>query len=403
MSLLATPQAPKDLSYIGVTNWRDRRRIFGIAQSDRLQHLYVIGQTGTGKSTLLENLIKQDIEAGRGLAFLDPHGDSVSRLVRELPASRRPDLVYLDVPDIRSTVGFNPLEAVPVSQRALAASGIIEAFRNLWTTAWGARMEHILRNALLTLLDQPESTLDDLPRLFFEDRFREAAIRRITHPAVKAFWVREFAGYASRNKAEALSPIQNKLGAFLSQPPLYKVLTQARAGYRMRGLLDEGRIFLVNLAKGKIGGDGASLLGALIVSRLGLAGLSRADTPEDQRRPFFVYLDEFQSFTTISVASMLSELRKYRVGLNLAHQFMSQIPVEVRDAVLGNVGTMITFRLGPVDARLLVRQFGPEVGELDLANLPDHSVYVRLMVSGRISSTFSADTLPPYRPQAEGG
>lgn len=397
MRFTFTPPSPEDLTYLGITNWRDRRRIFGIRQADRLQHLYVIGQTGTGKSTLLENLIRQDVEAGHGLAFLDPHGDAISRLARDLPASRRQDLVYLNVPDPQSPIGFNPLEAVPLEQRALAASGIVEAFRNVWTTAWGARLEHILRNAILTLLDQPSSTIADLPRLFFEERFRKEAMTRITHPVVRQFWAQEFSGYASRNKAEALSPIQNKLGAFLAQPPLYKVLTRPRSGYTLRGLLDEGKVFLVNLAKGRIGGDGAALLGALIVSRLGLAGLSRADIPEETRRPFFVYLDEFHSFTTLSVATMLSELRKYGVGLILAHQYVSQVQPEVRDAILGNVGTMIAFRVGPVDARLLERQFGPEVNDLDLANLPNHNIYIRLMVQGRITPTFSADTLPPYR------
>jgi len=383
------------LLILGRTNWRDRRRVFGIREVDRFQHVYAIGQTGTGKTTLLANLIWQDIMRGHGVAFLDPHGDTVEELVARLPKRRRADLVYLNVPDPSSAVGFNPLEAVPLEQRALAASGIVEAFKNVWGNTWGPRLEHILRNALLTLLDQPEATLADLSKLFTDDKFLKEALPRVTHPAVRDFWYTEFGRYPARYRIEALAPIQNKLGAFLSQPPLYRVLTRKNSGYTLRTLLDEGRVLLVNLAKGRIGGDGAALLGAMIVSRIGLAGLSRADQPEETRRPFWVYLDEFQSFTTLSVASMLSELRKYRLGMTLAHQYLDQMEPEVQSAVFGNVGTMLVFRVGPLDTRLLIRLFAPEFEELDLANLPNHQVVVRLTVQGEVARPFSAQTLRP--------
>lgn len=387
--------AQRSLLILGRTNWRDRTRLFGMREEDRFQHLYVIGQTGTGKTTLLENLIWQDLKSGRGLAFLDPHGDSVEALVRRFPAERKSSLIYLDVPDEKTGLGFNPLEAVPLESRALAASGIVEAFRNVWGTTWGPRLEHILRNALLTLLDQPEATLADLPRLFTDMPYLRVAVGRVTHPATREFWTKEFAAYPPRYRIEAIAPVQNKLGAFLSQPPLYRLLTRPRAGYSLRDVMDRGGAFLVNLAKGRIGGDGASLLGSLIVSHLSLMGLSRTDTPEESRVPFFVYLDEFHSFTTLSLAGMLSELRKYRVGLTLSHQYMAQLEPEVKDAVLGNAGTIITFRIGPEDARIIERQFEPEFTAEDLINLPNHNVYVRMLVEGEIARPFSATTLPP--------
>jgi len=393
---------PDHLLFLGRTNWRDRVKPFGIHAGDRMAHLYVIGQTGTGKTTLLQNLIWQDLKRGHGLAFLDPHGDAVEDLVRRFPPERRDDLVYLDVTDPNLTLGFNPLENVPVQYRALAASGIIEAFKNVWDTTWGPRLEHILRNALLCLLDQPEATLADIPRLFADKEYREAAIERLTHPATRDFWLKEFAAYPYRYRIEALAPVQNKLGAFLAQPPLYRLLTRPRAGYRLRDIMDNRRVFLVNLSKGKIGADGAALLGSLIVSRLGLAGVSRTNVPEEGRMPFYVYLDEFHTFTTLSIAGMLSELRKYRVGLILAHQYVFQLDEEVKHAVLGNVGTLVCFRVGPEDARILGSQFAPEFEELDLSNLPNHSCYVRLLVHGEVARPFSATTLEPLWKPASG-
>jgi hypothetical protein len=385
----------ENLLILGRTNWRDRLRLFGVHPDDRFAHVYLVGQTGTGKTTLLQNMIWQDIVAGAGLAFLDPHGEAVEALVTAYPVGRRQDLLYLDITNPNCETGFNPLETVPLEQRALAASGIVEAFRNVWGTTWGPRLEHILRNALLTLLDQPAATLADLSRLFTDDRFRKEALTRITHPTNLEFWLREFAAYPYRYRIEALAPVQNKLGAFLAQPPLHRVLTRKTSGYSLREVLDRRKVLLVNLAKGKIGGDGASLLGSLIVSRLGLAGLSRADMPEASRPPFFLYLDEFHTFTTLSLASMLSELRKYRVGLVLAHQFMAQLQPEIRHAILGNVGTIVCFRIGPEDALILERQFEPEFGKYDLTNLPNRSCYVRMLVHGEVARPFSASTLSP--------
>lgn len=379
---------------LGRTNWRDRQCLFGMRQKDRLQHLYIIGQTGTGKTTLLQNLIWQDLKCVRALAFIDPHGDAIQELMRHFPENRQSDLLQLDLTDRESRLGFNPLAKVPVEQRALAASGIVEAFRNIWQgVAWGARLEHILRNALLTLLDQPSATLADLPSLFTSKSYREKAIVHLTHPATEQFW-QEFAKYPPRYRSEAIAPVQNKLGAFLSQAPLYRVLARSEDDLELRKLLDEGKVLLVNLAKGVIGADGASLLGSLLVSSIALAGLSRADTPESLRSPFYLYLDEFQSFSTRAFADMLSELRKYGIGLVLAHQYVAQLDPEVRSAVLGNVGSMVAFRIGPEDARTLARQFGPEFDALDLVRLPNHDCYLRLLVKGQSTLPFSATTLP---------
>ena len=376
-------------------NFRDNRRPFGIRRADRRAHLYVIGKTGTGKSTLLETLIRQDIEAGVGLALLDPHGDLVERVLATIPASRQRDLTYFDVPDATRPLGFNPLERVAPTKRALAASGLLEVFKKIWAESWGPRLEHILRNALLALLDQPEATLADVLRLLADRDFRQRVSERVANAAVRDFWLREFETYPRNFRAEAVAPIQNKVGAFLTHPVLQRIVTQTKSAFDLRRVMDEGQLLVVNLAKGKIGEDAAALLGAMLVSRIGLTALSRAEVPEAERRDFYVYLDEFHSFTTLSLANMLSELRKYRVNLVLAHQYLSQLDLQVRDAILGNVGTMIAFRLGLADAEILEKEFAPEVGALDLVNLPNYQIYLKLMIDGTVSRPFSAETVMP--------
>ena len=377
------------------TNFRDMRKSFGIKQADRRSHMYIIGKTGTGKSTLLETMARQDIVNGNGLALLDPHGDLVERLVASVPTERKRDLIYFNVPDTTQSLGFNPLEGVPPASRPLAASNMLEAFKKIWIDSWGPRLEHILRNALLALLDQPEATLADVLRLLDDKNFRQRAAERVANPPVRQFWLKEYESYPARFRAEAIAPVQNKVGAFLANPILRNILTQPKSDFDLRQVVDDGKILLVNLAKGRLGEDAAALLGALLVSRLGLAALSRADTPESVRRDFHLYLDEFQSFTTLSLATMLSELRKYHVGLVLAHQYLSQLDPQVRDAVLGNVGTMITCRVGSTDAELLEQEFGPEFSRRDLVRLPNYTIYIKLMVDGTVSRPFSAEILRP--------
>src|SRR5205809_2489365 len=291
------------VTYFARTDFRDHRKIFGIRQADRRAHMYLIGKTGTGKSTLLETMIAQDVRDGQGLALLDPHGDLAERVLGGVPAERRDDLIYFNVPDVSKPLGFNPLERVAPGKRPLAASGVLEVFKKIWIDTWGPRLEHILRNALLALLDQPEATLADVLRLLDDKAFRRSAMVHVVNTAVRDFWLREYESYPARFRVEAIAPIQNKVGPFLANPVLNGILTQMRSTFDLRQVMDERRILLVNLAKGKIGEDTAGLLGALLVSRIGLAALSRADMPEEERRDFHVYLDEFQNFTKMSLAN----------------------------------------------------------------------------------------------------
>ncbi len=385
------------VAFFARTNFRNQRKLFGIRQADRLQHMYIIGKTGTGKSTLLETLMREDLRLGNGFALLDPHGDLVERVRAAVPSERAGDLIDFDVPNARAPLGYNPLSGVPVAKRSLAASGILEVFKKLWPDFWGPRLEHILRNALIALLDQPEATLADILRLFDDRAFRRRVAERVHNARVRDFWLREFEGYPVRFRAEAVAPVQNKVGAFLADSVLHGILTQTKSAFDFRQVMDERKILLVNLAKGMLGEDPASLFGALLVSGLGVAALSRAAMPDSERREFFLYLDEFQTFTTLSLASMLSELRKYRVGLALAHQHLSQLELPVRDAILGNVGTTISFRLGLADAEILEKEFWPEFRARDLVGLPNYQGYVRLMVDGRVRKGFSADLIPSPR------
>ena len=379
------------ITYFAQTNFRNEAKPFGIKKADRRSHMYVIGKTGTGKSTLLETLIRQDIVNGEGLALLDPHGDLVEKVLRAVPDKNKGDLIYFNVPD--NPLGFNPLEKVAPEKRTLAAAGLLDAFKKIWADSWGPRLEHILRNAFLALLDQPEATLADVLRLLDDLTFRREICSRVYNSQVRDFWLREYENYPIRLRAEAIAPIQNKVGAFLTDPVLNRILTQKRSDFDLRHVMDEGKILLVNLAKGKIGADASSLLGALLVTKIGLAGLSRADVPEETRRDFYLYLDEFQNLATLSLANMLSELRKYRVNMVLSHQYLSQLDPQVKDAILGNTGTIISFRLGLTDAEMLAGEFYPFFSARDLINLPNYHIYLRLMIDGVVSQPFSAGTL----------
>lgn len=387
--------APHAISYFANTNARVPDRRFGIKQSDRLHHVYVIGRTGTGKSTLLETLALQDMESGRGVAVIDPHGDLVDRLVQAVPEGRKNDLRYFNAPDDTQPFGYNPLRGVRADKVPLAASGLLDAFKKLWSDAWGTRMEHVFRNALYALIEYGEASLPDVLQLLTHPGFRAKVMQRVANEQVRMFWLQEFPHYNPRYRQEAIAPIQNKVGALLADPRLYRILVGPSVDLHFRKLMDESRILLVNLAKGRFGEDSANLLGAILVSTLGLAALSRADLDPERRRPFFIYVDEFQSFTTLAVANMISEVRKYGVGLVLAHQHLFQLEEDVRHAVLGNVGTVIAFRIGPEDARVMAREFAPKFSPEDLVNLPNHDIYLKLMIDGTPSPPFSATTLSP--------
>ena len=383
------------ITYFARTNFRHHQQLFGIRRADRRFHMYTVGKTGTGKSTLLETLVRQDIDNCAGLALLDPHGDLVERLLLQIPERRKDDLIHFNVPDPECSLGFNPLESVPPLKRPLTADGLLQVFKKIWTDSWGPRLEHILRNVLLALLDQPEATLADISRLLTDDAFRRNAAKRVANSQVRRFWLQEYENYSPSFRNQAIAPIQNKVGAFLSEPILNRILTQPKSAFNLRQIMDDGKILLVNLAKGRIGGNASSLLGAMLVSQIGVAGLSRAEVAEPERRDFYLYLDEFQTFTTASLSSMFSELRKYRVNLILANQYLSQIDPGVSDAILGNVGTLITFRVGPKDAAFLSKELSPPFTPSDLTNLPNHSIYLKLMIDGVVSRPFSADTIRP--------
>jgi len=378
------------ISYIGATNHRNSNTLFGIEQPDRLSHVYMIGKTGVGKSTLIETLARQDLLAGRGFALIDPHGDLVENIAANIPSDHANRVIYLNAPDPSQPYGYNPLRRVRDDKIPLAVSGLLETLKKMWPDAWGVRMEHVLRNTLYTLLERDDAKLPDILRLCSDDNFREEIIKGTRNKVVKNFWKYEFDEYPVRLRAEACAPIQNKLGALLSDPTLYRILVEPEIDLRFRSLMDEEKVLLVNVAKGRLGEDSALILGSLIVSTLGLASFSRAERPISDRKPFFVYLDEFQNFTTLMLANMMSELRKYGVGLTLAHQHLHQLEPDIRHAVLGNAGTLISFRVGPEDAGVLAREFQPKFVVEDLINLPNRNIYLKLMINGTPSPAFSA-------------
>jgi hypothetical protein len=384
----------QQIKVIAETNFRNQRKRFGIRRPDRRHHMYIVGKTGTGKSTLIANLARQDMEHGEGLAVLDPHGDLIEQLVRSVPEARRPDLIFWDVSDPASAFALNPLEVAQAATKPLVASGLISIFKKIWIDSWGPRMEYILRNVLLALLDLPGSTLLDVPRLLDDPEFRSYVVANVQNAPVRRFWVREYQKYPANFRAEAIAPIQNKVGEFLVNPLLHRIVGRTPSTFDPREIMDSGKILLVNLAKGKIGEDTAALLGALLVTKFGLAALGRAELAEPERRDFYLYIDEFPLFTTTSFASMLSEMRKYRLALVLAHQYLGQVEETVRDAILGNVGTTIAFRTGLADALELEKEFHPEFSATDLVNLPNYHIYLKLMIDGVASKPFSAITLP---------
>jgi len=394
-AVLASPQSHPELAVLGRVRFRNRREVCGLLPDDRRRHLAVVGKTGMGKTTLLQSLLVADIAAGRGVGLIDPHGDMAESLLSRIPRQRTNDVVYFDAGDRDHPIAFNPLHCPDPQHRPLVASGIVSAFKRLYGDSWGPRLEYILRNAILTLLETPEASLAVLSRLLTDKAYRAHILTHVEDPVIRHFWLQEFQTWKPQLQAEAVLPVINKVGQFITHPILRAILSQTRGSLDLGHVLDHGKILIANLAKGRIGEDGSNLIGSLLVTGLQLAAMRRADQAESDRRDFYLSVDEFQNFATDSFATILSEARKYRLNLTIANQYLEQIPEATLAAVFGNVGSLLCFQVGARDAEMLAEQLGTGVKPEDLIALPKHTAYARLLVDGLPTRPFSLQTLPP--------
>ena len=388
-----------EINFFAKTNFRNQERVFGIKKDDRRRHMYVIGKTGMGKSNLLENMAIQDIQNGEGVCVVDPHGEFAEKMIAAVPAERINDVVYFNPADMEFPIAFNILEAVEEDKKNLVASGMMGVFKKIWPDVWSPRMEYILNNTILALLDYPGSTMLGVNRMMSDKDFRKRVYPKIKDPVVKSFWINEFEKWEDRFRKEAVAAIQNKVGQFLSSPIIRHIVGQPKSTIDMAEIMDNGRILIVNLSKGRIGEDAMRLLGGMIVTKIQLAAMNRVNIPEEERKDFYLYVDEFQNFATESFSNILSEARKYRLSLILAHQYINQLIFDgnstVRDAIFGNVGTIISFRVGAEDAEHLEKEFDPVFLMNDIVNLSKYQIYLKLMIDGIAGDAFSAQTLPP--------
>jgi len=385
----------KEVNFFGLTNFRNQNRKFGIKLDDRRRHMYVVGKTGMGKTTLLENMVLNDIYAGHGIGIVDPHGDFAEKIINYIPANRINDVVYFNPSDVDYPIGFNILETIRPEQKHLITSGLMGVFKKIWPDVWSARMEYILNNTILALLDFPNTTLLGINRMLADATYRRRVVKNIKDPVVKTFWEKEFANYNDRYQQEAVAPVQNKIGQFLSASIIRNIVSQVKSRINIREIMDTKKIFIMNLSKGRIGEDNSRLLGGMLVTKIQLSAMERVDIPETERSDFFLYVDEFQNFATESFANILSEARKYRLALIMAHQYMEQLDEKVLAAIIGNVGTTISYRVGSTDAEILAKEFAPIFIENDLVNLPKYQVFLKLMIDGISSQPFSAMSMPP--------
>lgn len=392
---------PERVTYFAATDSRGKHIPFGIKAKDRDRHMYVIGKTGMGKSTLLENMAIQDIRNGEGLAFIDPHGGTVERLLEYIPEERIKDVVYFAPFDMEHPIAFNVMEDVGYDKRHLVVSGLMATFKKIWQDAWSARMEYILTNTLLALLEYPDATLLSVNRMYTDKAFRQKVVDNVKDPVVKDFWTKEFANYGDRYTQEATPAIQNKVGQFTGNPLIRNIIGQPKSSFDIRKMMDEKKILIINLSKGLVGETNMRLLGSMLTTRIFLAAMSRADLSSDQLAklpPFYFYVDEFQNFANETFAEILSEARKYKLNLTIAHQYIEQMEEPVRDAVFGNVGTTVVFRVGPFDAEVLETIFLPKFTKEDIVALDRRQIYITLMIDGVGSAPFSAVTIPPIEP-----
>lgn len=388
----------KDITYFAETDFRNKKVPFGIKALDRLRHFYVVGKTGMGKSTLLERMTIQDINNGNGVGYIDPHGSSAELFLDYIPEHRIKDVIYFAPHDLEYPVAFNVMEDVGKDQRHLVANGLMAAFKKIWPDVWSARMEYISTNIILALLEYPDSTLLGVNRMLSDKAYRKKVVDNVTDPVVKSFWVDEFAKYSEKLMTEAGASIQNKFGQFVSNPLIRNIVGQSKSTFNIRDVMDGKKILVMNLSKGRMGELNANLIGGMLITKIYLAAMSRASESAEsisKLPPFYFVVDEFQSFVNESFRDILSEARKYKLSLTLAHQYIEQVPEEVRDAVFGNVGTTVSFRVGPFDAEVLEKVFGPKFVAEDLVNLGFAQIYLTLMIDGVGSAPFSAKTLGP--------
>ncbi|HLD63769.1 MAG TPA: DUF87 domain-containing protein, partial [Candidatus Peribacteraceae bacterium] len=388
------------VTVLGEAVFRGERRRFGVRPDDRRRHIYIIGKTGMGKSTLLENMIASDIQAGRGVGVIDPHGDLIEAALRNIPKERSNDVVLFDPADRDWPIAFNILDCPDPDQRVLTASGLMSVFFKLWPDAWSGRMEYILRNTLLALLDHENSSMLGIMRMYADNAYRRSVVETVKDPTVRSFWQDEYEGWSEKYRTEAIAALQNKIGQLLSTPVIRNIVGQVKTKLSVRHAMDTGKIVLVNLSKGRLGEDTSAFLGSMLVTKFQIDAMSRADIPESERRDFFLYVDEFQNFATASFAAILSEARKYRLALTMANQYVGQLIIgekstQLRDAVFGNVGSLLSFQIGSEDAELLSQQFEEAVSPNDILSLPKYHAYARLLVNGTASKPFSVSTLPP--------
>jgi CxxC-x17-CxxC domain-containing protein len=385
----------QEINFFAKTNYRNKQSAFGIKTDDRRRHMYVIGKTGMGKTTMIQNMAIQDIRNGKGMAVIDPHGEFAEECLKSVPAHRINDVIYFNPADLKHPVALNVLECEDQEFRHLIASGLVGVFKKIWADSWGPRLEYILRNAILALLEDPESTLLGVTRILIDKEYRARVMERVTDPLVRSFWEDEFSKYNDRMLTEAISPIQNKVGQFLSTTLIRNIVGQTKSAFDVRKAMDEEKILIMNLSKGRIGEDNSALLGAMMITKIQLAAMSRVDLEESKRKDFYLYVDEFQNFATESFAGILSEARKYRLNLILAHQYIAQLEETVRDAVFGNVGTIASFRIGAMDSETLEKEFEPTFMANDLVNLDKYTMYLKLMINGVATDPFSATSLEP--------
>ena len=390
------------ITYFGETDSRGKKIRFGIKSKDRARHTYVIGKTGMGKSILLENMAIQDIQNGEGLAFIDPHGSSAEKLLEYIPQERVQDVLYFAPFDMEYPVSFNIMENVDADKRHLVANGLMSVFEKIWEDMWSARMAYILNNTILALLEYPDATLLGINRVLVDKAYRKKVVDNVKDPSVKSFWVDEFAGYSDRYAADATPAIQNKIGQFTSNALMRNIIGQPKSSFDIREMMDNKKILIVNMSKGRVGEGNASLLGSMLITKIYLAAMSRADvsakTLEDLPQ-FYLYVDEFQSFANKSFADILSEARKYKLNLTIAHQYVEQMSEDVRAAVFGNVGTMITFRVGAIDAEIFEKEYDPTFTAEDLVSLGFRQMYLKLMIDGASSHPFSATSISQEEPK----